>query len=220
MQSNSEICKIIGQSSRNKTGARGFFSKAANPCFCTFISTSFIYFLLELLALKMNGAYAVLDLEQSLLDSNFIEPNKLQLLFRPSGKYVASTHFFHIRIPFNFSQLLATSSIIFEQYCNYIEQWPFRMQMEQIAEVSRACITDKINDFINILDALPHHQVVNRHKRFLNLVALGMSMAALTLIKLQICSHINTRIANHVEQQKKLTTWWTFQIFTNNISKL
>jgi hypothetical protein len=76
------------------------------------------------------------------------------------------------------------------------------MQTERIAEVSRACIADKINDFINILDASPHHQVVNRHKHFLNLVALGMSVAALTLINLQICSHINTQITNRVEQQK------------------
>jgi hypothetical protein len=73
---------------------------------------------------KMNGAYAVLDLDPTLLDSNFIEPNKLQLLFRPSGKHTDSTHFIHARVPFNFSQLLATPQKTFEQYHNYIKQWP------------------------------------------------------------------------------------------------
>jgi hypothetical protein len=126
----------------------------------------------------MNGAHAVLDLEPTLLNSHFIEPNKLQILFRPSSKYAASAHFIHIPIPFNFSQLLATPDKIFHQYHDYIEQWPepFRTQTEQIAEISMSCIADKINGFINILNALPHHQVVTRSKHFLNLMALGMSM--------------------------------------------
>jgi hypothetical protein len=55
---------------------------------------------MEILALKMNRAYAVQDPELTLLDSNFTELNKIQLLFRPSGKYKASTHFIHVRIPF------------------------------------------------------------------------------------------------------------------------
>jgi hypothetical protein len=112
MQSYEDICAKIGQSSHNKACARGFFTKAANPCFRTILSTSFFFFFLELLALKLNRAQAVPDLELSLVDSNFVEPNKLQLLFRPSGKYMAFTHFIHIRVPFNFSQLLQTSELI------------------------------------------------------------------------------------------------------------
>jgi len=156
----------------------------------------------------MNGAYAVQDPELTLLDSNFIEPSKLQLLFWPSGNYTASTHFIHICIPFNFSQLLTTPDKIFQQYHNYIEQWPelFLTQTEQIAKVSRSCIADKINNFVYILDTLPHHQIVTRHKRFLNLMALGMSTAALTLstynsacistLKLQITS--NNKKVDHL----------------------
>jgi hypothetical protein len=60
-------------------------------------------------------------------------------------------------------------------------QNPSRTQTEQIAEVIRSCITDKINDFIDIFDVLPHHQAIARNKCFLNLVALGMSTAAFTL---------------------------------------
>jgi hypothetical protein len=127
--------------------------------------------------------FVVPDPELTLLDSNFIKPNKLQLLFRPSGKYVVSTHFIHVHILFNFYQLLATPDQIFQQYHNYIEEWPepFLTQTEQIAEVSRSCIADKIIDFADILGPLPHHQIVTRHKRFLNPVVLGMSTAALTL---------------------------------------
>jgi hypothetical protein len=71
---------------------------------------------MELLVLKIKVANAVPDPAPSLLDSNFVEPANLQLLFRPSGKYAASTHFIHIQVPFNFSQLLATPQNIFKQY--------------------------------------------------------------------------------------------------------
>ncbi len=130
-----------------------------------------------------NRAQAVLDLEPKLLNSNFLEPTKLQLLFRPSRKYAASTHFIHIRVPFNFSQLTLTPDLIFDHYHRYIEKWPkpFCTQVEEVAEISRSCLADKLNDFNNILDALPQYEVVTRDKSFLDLVALGMSAAALTL---------------------------------------
>ena len=140
------------------------------------------------------------DPAPTLLDSNFVEPPNLQLLFRPSGKYAASTHFIHIRVPFNFSQLLATPDNIFFQYHNYIELWPepFRTQVEEIAEISRSCIADKLNDFIDILDALPQNEVITRDKRFLDLIALGMSTAALTLSTFNSAkiSKLETQIAS------------------------
>jgi hypothetical protein len=92
-------------------------------------------------------------------------------------------HFIHIWVPFNFSQLTLTPTLIFNQYHRYIEKWPepFRTQVEEVAEISHSCLTDKLNDFNDILDALPQYEVVTRDKRFLDLVALGMSAAALTL---------------------------------------
>jgi hypothetical protein len=103
MQNDEEIHAKICQSCLDKASARSFFTKAATPCFRNFISRSFIFFFLELLALKINGAQAVPDPKLKLLDSNFVELSKLQLLFRPFRKYAASTHFIHIRVPFNFS---------------------------------------------------------------------------------------------------------------------
>jgi len=86
VQSYEKIHEKVSQSHHDKTRSRGFFTKAATPFFCTFLTSSYFFFILELLALKMNGANTVPDPELSLLDSNFIEPSKLQLLFRPSGK--------------------------------------------------------------------------------------------------------------------------------------
>ncbi len=53
--------------------------------------------------------------------------------------------------------------------------------LEEVAEISHSCIAEKVNDFKDILDALPQYEVVTSDKRFLDLVVLGMSAAALTL---------------------------------------
>jgi hypothetical protein len=109
MQSNAEIGEIISEGRHNKTGPGRVFTKAATPCFRTFIASFYFCFILELLALKMNGAMAVPDPEPRLLDANAATPGKLQLLFRPSGKYAVSTHFIHILQ--NYSKLQLKSSI-------------------------------------------------------------------------------------------------------------
>ena len=201
MQTNEEVRTKIRESHCYKTGTRGFLSKATTPCFRTCISAAFFFFFLDILALKIDRADAVPDPEPKLLDSNFVEPSKLQLLFRPSGKYAASTHYIHIRVPFNFSRLTLMPDIIFDRYHRYIEIWPepHKTQVEQIAELSPSCLADKHNDFNNMLDALPQHEVVTREKRFLDLVSLGMSTAALTLASFNSAkiSHLETQIVNN-----------------------
>ena len=129
----------------------------------------------------MNGVMAVPDPEPRLLDANTATPQKLQLLFRPSGKYAASTHFIHVRVPFNFSKLLETPAQIFQTYQSYIDKWPepFRTQVYEVADISKSCLADKLNDFTNILAALPEYEIVSRDKRFLDLISFGMSTAAL-----------------------------------------
>jgi hypothetical protein len=77
MQNNAQIREQLCQSNSNKTGARSFFSKAYTP----FIASYYFFFILELLVLKINVTNAVPDLAPSLLDSNFVEPANLQLLF-------------------------------------------------------------------------------------------------------------------------------------------
>jgi hypothetical protein len=69
-------------------------------------------------------------------------------------------------VPFNFTQLLATPANIFSQYHKYTGLWPepFHTQVEEVAELSHACIEDKVNDFIDIFDALPKNEVKTRDK--------------------------------------------------------
>ncbi len=89
MQVDAQICQKICQGRGNKTGTRRIFTKAFNLYYCTFITTYYFYFVLEILVLKMNQVEAVPDPAPTLLDSNFVEPQNLQLLFRPSEQYAA-----------------------------------------------------------------------------------------------------------------------------------
>jgi hypothetical protein len=81
MQNDAQICGQIRQSHRNQTGFRGFFSKVNTPCYRTFIASYYFFFILELLVLKIEVTNAVPDPAPTLLDSNFVEPANLQLLF-------------------------------------------------------------------------------------------------------------------------------------------
>ncbi len=211
MQNDVQIREKNVQSCRDKAGTRGFFSKAGNPCYRTFIASYYVFFILEIVALKMNMANAVPDPEPSLLNSNFVKPNKLQLLFQPSGKYAASTHFIHIRVPINFSHLMDTPMKIFNHYHKYIEKCPepFCTQVEEVAEISRSCITNKVNDLKYILDVLPQYKVVICDKQFLDLVAIGMSTAE--LIHIQLSLDIYTRITNCIKQQTCQPPRWHYK---------
>jgi len=140
MQTNEEIREKIHESHHNKNCPRSVFTKAATPCFRTCLSASIVFFLLDL---KIDGAHAVPYLELKLLDSNFVEPSNYcsGLLENTLHPHTLSTI-----VPFNFSQVTLTLTFIFNQYHKYIEKWPepFRTQVEEVAEISRSCLADKL----------------------------------------------------------------------------
>ncbi len=51
-------------------------------------------------------------------------------------------------------------------YQTYIDKWPepFRTQVDEVADISKSFLVDKLNDFIKILVALPEYEVVTRDK--------------------------------------------------------
>ncbi len=72
-------------------------------------------------------------------------------------------------------------------------------QVEEVAEISRSCLEDKLNDFSNMLATVPEYEIVSRDKRFLNLISFGMSAAALTLATYNTAriSKLETQIAQN-----------------------
>jgi hypothetical protein len=81
MQNDAQIRAQLCQSNHNKTGARSFVSKAYTLCYRTFVASYYVFFIMDFLVLKIDVTNAVPDPAPSLLDSNFVEPANLQLLF-------------------------------------------------------------------------------------------------------------------------------------------
>ncbi len=69
MQIDVQISEKICQSRRNQAGSRSFFTKTLNLCYRTFVATYYLFFILEILVLKMNHMEAVPDPAPTLLDS-------------------------------------------------------------------------------------------------------------------------------------------------------
>jgi hypothetical protein len=61
MQEYQEIREVICQNCSDQAHPRGLFSKSTRPCYRAMISSLFIFFVLELLAVKMSRAGAVPD---------------------------------------------------------------------------------------------------------------------------------------------------------------
>jgi len=71
--------------------------------------------------------------------------------------------------------------------------------VDKVADISRSCLADKLNDFNNILVALLEYEVITRDKHFLDLVSFGMSAAALTFATFNMAkiSHLETQIVHN-----------------------
>jgi hypothetical protein len=90
---------------------------------------------------------------------------------------------------------------MFETHHTYIDKLPepFRTQVDEVVDISKSCLADKLNDSTNILAALPEYEVVTRDKQFLDLVSFVMFAAALTLATFNTAkiSHLVTQIAHN-----------------------
>ncbi len=63
-----------------------------------------------------------------LIDTEFTQPDKLQLRFRPLGKYAATTFTSHIRVPFSYSGLMNLESKMtqrLDQFITDIDRYKF-----------------------------------------------------------------------------------------------
>lgn len=155
-------------SCRHKARSRSFFSKERPQwrwplyfnCSATAINTLFI------LAFFVQMQYSGADTKQPILiDSTFSQPPRLQLRFRPMGKYAASTYTSHIRIPFNYSSLMDLQKKMNDRLDNFlpdVQQWNFQINNETKATYKSIFKLYKQNTdeifklFTDLLTSLPH----------------------------------------------------------------
>jgi hypothetical protein len=116
--------KSQGRHHQTRTGQ--FFTKAREPIDFKIIAVNILF--LAAFFIQMQFSDAETTKPPILIDSEFTQPQKLQLRFRPMGKYAASTFTSHIRIPFNYSTLINLQQKMNKRLDNFfdvLQQWNF-----------------------------------------------------------------------------------------------
>jgi hypothetical protein len=123
-----------------------------------------------------------------LIDSIFSQPDKLQLRFRPMGNYTASTFISHVRIPFDYSNLLQLQSKMIERMDRCIpdlDRFKFNLDQYNRAtlistfELYKSDINQVFKLFKDLLASLPH--VPERQRQQWDVASFVVATSALTL---------------------------------------
>jgi hypothetical protein len=133
--------------------------------------------------LKMSQGQQLLDPDPELINAKSLDFAKPKLFFKNIGRYAATSTYIHVRILFNFSQILDTKATIEQQYQVLLDKHedPFKTIAKTTTDVSLLTISASIEDFQDVIKALPQTTEIylpGRPKRF---IALGIAIAAAAL---------------------------------------
>jgi len=144
-----------------------------------------------------------------LIDTAFTQPDKLQLRFRPMGRYAASTFTSHIRIPFNYSSLINLESkmdqrldqflIALDKYHINIEDSTLRT-IHSTFQIYRQNTKEIFKLFNDLLASLPH--VHARQRRQWDVASFVAATAALSLATYNTIQISKLETAIEVQQAK------------------
>ncbi len=107
--------------------------------------------------LKMSQGQQLPDPVPELINAKSLDFAKPKLFFKNIGRYAATSTNIHVRIPFNFSQILDTRSTI-EQHYNVLlnkHEEPFKTIAKTTTDISLITISASIEDFQEVIKALP-----------------------------------------------------------------
>jgi hypothetical protein len=133
--------------------------------------------------LKMSHSQQLPDPDPELINVKSLNFAKPKLIFKNIGWYAATSTYIHVRIPFNFSQILDTKNTI-EQHNNtlldkHVE--PFETIAKTTTDVSLVTILASIEDFQDMIKALPQTTKIDTPGRPKQFVAIGLAIAAMAL---------------------------------------
>jgi hypothetical protein len=105
----------------------------------------------------MSQGKQLLDPDPELINAKSLNFAKPKLFFKNIGRYVATSTYIHVRIPFNFSQILDTRSTIEQHYQVLLDKHedPFKKIAKTTTDVSLITISASIEDFQDVIKALP-----------------------------------------------------------------
>jgi len=144
-----------------------------------------------------------------LIDSEFTQPEKLQLHFRPLGKYATSTFTSHIRVPFNYSSLINLESKMDQRLNKFlidIDEYLFKMDdadlrtIHSTFQIYRQITKEIFKLFNDLLASLPH--VHARQRQQWDVASFVAATAALSLATYNTIQISKLETAIEVQQAK------------------
>ncbi len=133
--------------------------------------------------LKKTKGSNVLDPDPELINAQNLDFAKPKLFFKNIGHYAATSTYIHIRIPFNFITVFYTKTLIAEVYNKFLDQHeePFKSITKSVTEVSLATIENSLEDFRDIIKALPQKSEISMPGRPKRFIAIGISITAMAM---------------------------------------
>jgi len=108
---------------------------------------------------------------------------KPKLFFKNIGKYAATSTYIHVRIPFNFTTVFNTKQAIAGVYDQLLAQHdePFKSITKSVTDVSLSIIEGSLEEFRDIIKALPQKTEISTPGRPKCFIAIGISIAAMAM---------------------------------------
>ncbi len=163
-----QIVKKKSSSGCHQTSTRGFLTKTREPLHVGVIAMNLLFLFAFFIQMQYSTAHTKPPI---LIDSEFSQPQGLQLRFRPMGKFAASTFTSHIRISFNYSSLIGLQQKLndrLDNFFNVLNHWNFTLPDLDIATLKSTfqLYKGKTNGifklFHDLLTSLPN---VHEHHR-------------------------------------------------------
>ncbi len=131
----------------------------------------------------MSSGSSVPDPDPELINDQNFNFAKTKLFFKNIGKYTATSTYIHIQIPFNFTTVFNTKQAIAGVYDQLLEKHeePFKSITKSVTDVSLAIIEGSLEDFRDIIKALPQRTKISTPGRPKRFIAIGISIAAMAM---------------------------------------
>jgi hypothetical protein len=131
----------------------------------------------------MSHGQSLPDPDPELINMKSLDFVKPKLFFKNIRHNVATSTYIHVRIPFNFTQILDTKNTIEQNYDKLLDKHEetFKTIAKTTTDVSLLMISASIEDFQDVIKALPQSTEIaipGRPKRF---VAIGLAIAAMAM---------------------------------------
>jgi hypothetical protein len=198
------------------------------------------FFLIIYGLLKISQGQQLPDPDPELINAKSLDFAKPKLFFKNIGRKAATSTYIHVRISFNISQILDTRSTIEQQYTVLDKhEEPFKTIAKTTTDVSLITISASIEDFQDVINALPQMTEIDMPgwpKRF---VALGIAIAAMALSSFNAyritelnnkisalksktdllvdISHLHEAHLHHLEKKTDATNKLLAELFESNV---